>query len=210
MWKNTTFFFDFLSPFSYFCWVQSRRERQQFDSIKPVVLGRLLKAWEIKGPGEIEPKKEFLARFTSFLAKEKNIPYQLPKTHPFNPLLALRMSADSIILPQELDRERLIDLLWQAIWVEQIPPDDPEQLTDYFYQKGHHIESVIEQAYDRKTKQNINQNTKDAIEAGCFGVPSILFQNEVFWGQDSLEFFKSRYNQFILNDNHSMEINQIR
>ena len=34
------------------------------------------------------------------------------------------------------------------------------------------------------------ENSKDAIDQNVFGAPSYVFKNEIFWGQDRLEYLE--------------------
>ena len=34
------------------------------------------------------------------------------------------------------------------------------------------------------------KNSKDAIDQNVFGAPSYVFKNEIFWGQDRLEYLE--------------------
>src|SRR4051812_35620264 len=93
--KRLNFYFDFLSPFSYFAWTKIASNKELIIDYKPVALGPLLNHWSIKGPGEIEPKREFLLKQCLRFAAKNNIDFTTPKTHPFNSLYALRLALKS-------------------------------------------------------------------------------------------------------------------
>jgi 2-hydroxychromene-2-carboxylate isomerase len=65
---KVTFFYDFISPYSYLAFRQLKRLRTKYGgerlqvSYKPVVFGALLTHWSNKGPAEIPPKREFVFR----------------------------------------------------------------------------------------------------------------------------------------------------
>jgi 2-hydroxychromene-2-carboxylate isomerase len=191
--SNFNFYFDYLSPFSYFLWTQFREKNFTQVKYKPVVLARLLKHWGQKGPAEIEPKKKFLARYCENFARENNIPFLLPKAHPFNPLIPLRMSVQSIYTENPALQFKVIDLLWKAIWVDQVTADDPEKIAEYLSQQGLEGSQLVEMAFNREYKNELNANTKEAIEFGCFGVPSIIYNDQLFWGNDSFKYFCQTY-----------------
>src|SRR5690606_8759044 len=114
--NSLLYFFDFLSPFSYFSWQPTLALAQKFGlplEIRPVSLGVLLNHWGQKGPAEIAPKREFLLRQCLRYAQIHQIPFTSPRFHPFNPLYALRMSL------QENAGEwqpRVISALWKHGW----------------------------------------------------------------------------------------------
>ena len=111
--KELNFYFDFLSPFSYFAWINLQRYPELTIHYKPVALGPLLNHWGIKGPGEVEPKREFLLKQCLRYAASNKIEFTTPKTHPFNSLYALRLALKSSA--GELQSE-VIKTLWQAGW----------------------------------------------------------------------------------------------
>ena len=37
---------------------------------------------------------------------------------------------------------------------------------------------------------SIKKNSKDAMDQNVFGAPSYVFENEIFWGQDRLEYLE--------------------
>ena len=44
---------------------------------------------------------------------------------------------------------------------------------------------------------NIEKNTSEAIKKHVFGVPTFIYQNKLFWGQDRLDFLDRYINNFI-------------
>jgi 2-hydroxychromene-2-carboxylate isomerase len=94
--STTVFYFDFLSPFSYFAWhkIKTTHPIENIE-LKPVVLAKLLNHVGQKGPGEIDSKREYLFRQCLRIAQKNNIPFLPPKTHPFNPLYALRLATQA-------------------------------------------------------------------------------------------------------------------
>ena len=46
----------------------------------------------------------------------------------------------------------------------------------------------IERAADPEVKDELKRTTAEAIEAGCFGVPTVDVDGELFWGTDSFPF----------------------
>jgi 2-hydroxychromene-2-carboxylate isomerase len=184
--KHLTFYFDFLSPFSYFAWpeVQQMKTSQLFKlEIKPVALGPLLNHWGIKGPGEVQPKREFLLKQCLRFSKQKNIPFTTPKMHPFNSLYALRLALKSTAGDLQ---ERVIDCLWKAGWQERIDMGEPDELVAALKKASLPAEELYEKSFSREAKQELKANIQEAIGFGVFGVPSFVIERELFWGYDSL------------------------
>src|SRR5262245_44781169 len=90
------FYFDFVSPYAYLAWTQvhALADRRGVDVAPvPVLLAALLDENGQRGPAEIERKRAYLFKDCLRLAHHFGVPFVLPPSHPFNPLLALRVSS---------------------------------------------------------------------------------------------------------------------
>ncbi len=196
--KNINYFFDFLSPFSYFSWVRHSIVKKTFDckdivkkpdvnfsfNYRPVVMGTLFNHWGIKGPGEIAAKRHYMLKQCFKYAAKNNIPFSPPKEHPFNPLYALRLAT---ITCGEEDQFKIIYALWKACWVNSIDLGEPDNCIKVLNDIGLDGQKLVDKTFDREVKTELKQNTKEAISKNIFGVPSFEFEEEIFWGNDSLE-----------------------
>jgi 2-hydroxychromene-2-carboxylate isomerase len=183
--KSFVFYFDYLSPFSYFAQKRLQNYRGEFSiTYKPVSLGSLLNQWGIKGPGEVEPKREFLLKQCLRYSVKHNIPFTTPKTHPFNSLYALRLSLAGVAGEHQM---KVIDTLWKAGWETRIDMGEPDELLRVLREAGIPADELYEKSFTREAKVEFKKNIQDAIEAGAFGVPSFVANTELFWGNDSLE-----------------------
>lgn len=185
--KEFNFYFDFLSPFSFFAWKQIHDlalEEGLTVHYKPVALGPLLNHWQIKGPGEIEPKREFLLKQCLRYAAKRNIPFTTPKTHPFNSLYALRLALKSTA--GEL-QAAVIKALWSAGWEQRIDMGEPDELLRVLREAGLPADELYEKSFTKEAKVELKANIQEAISFGVFGVPSFVTQDELFWGNDAIE-----------------------
>ncbi|MBC7052108.1 2-hydroxychromene-2-carboxylate isomerase, partial [Salmonella enterica subsp. enterica serovar Enteritidis] len=75
----------------------------------------LLDAHGTKGPAEIPAKRIYTFRDAYRKAHRLGLPpLRPPPSHPFNPLLALRVASSEL---DPATKRRLIDALFQATWV---------------------------------------------------------------------------------------------
>jgi 2-hydroxychromene-2-carboxylate isomerase len=178
------FYFDFLSPFSYFAWNKLQGHPEFTIDYKPVALGPLLNHWSIKGPGEVQPKREFLLKQCLRYAVKHKIDFTTPKTHPFNSLYALRLSLKSV--SGDLQNE-VIKTLWLAGWQKRIDMGDPEELQRVLKEASLPAEELYEKSFSRQAKAELKANIQEAISYGTFGVPTMVVGDELFWGNDAIE-----------------------
>src|SRR5687768_5710550 len=90
------FFFDYVSPYAYIGWTQIHRIAEAHArSVLPVpiLFAGLLNAHGQKGPAEVSAKRLYVIKDAYRKAIRFGLPPLVPPpTHPFNPLLALRVS----------------------------------------------------------------------------------------------------------------------
>jgi 2-hydroxychromene-2-carboxylate isomerase len=182
--KELTFYFDFLSPFSYFAWKRLSSLEETKIIYRPVALGPLLNHWGIKGPGEVQPKREFLLKQCLRYAVKNNLPFTTPKTHPFNSLYALRLCLSAVAGD---DQFNVIDTLWKAGWQDRIDMGEPDELLKVLNAAGLPADELYEKSFSREAKVELKANIAEAISHGAFGVPSFVVDGELFWGNDAFE-----------------------
>ena len=189
--KELNFYFDFLSPFSYFAWLRMRGLAQELQLkviYKPVALGPLLNHWQIKGPGEVTPKREFLLKQMLRYTTRNGIEFTTPKTHPFNSLYALRLCLAEVAGTHQ---EKVIETLWTAGWQKRIDMGEPEELLQVLRENNLPAEELYERSFSRQAKSELKNNIQEAISKGVFGVPSFVVGDELFWGNDSMDDLKN-------------------
>jgi 2-hydroxychromene-2-carboxylate isomerase len=194
--KELNFYFDFLSPFSYFAWLKMGPLSKELNvkvNYKPVALGPLLNHWQIKGPGEITPKREFLLKQLLRYSAKNDLAFTTPKTHPFNSLYALRLALSGVAGTHQ---ESVIETLWRAGWQTRIDMGEPDELLKALSENDLPADDLYEKSFSREAKVELKANIQEAISKGVFGVPSFVIDDELFWGNDSL----SELKDFILNE----------
>lgn len=182
--KRLNFYFDFLSPFSYFAWTKIALNKDLIIDYKPVALGPLLNHWSIKGPGEIGPKRVFLLKQCLRYSAKNKIDFTTPKTHPFNSLYALRLALKSTAGDLQAD---VIKALWLAGWQQRIDMGEPDELLRVLREAALPADELYEKSFTKEAKVELKANIQEAIGFGVFGVPSMVVDGELFWGNDAVE-----------------------
>jgi 2-hydroxychromene-2-carboxylate isomerase len=178
------FHFDYLSPYAYLAWktihaVADRHQRQVVAV--PTLFAALLANGGTKGPAEIPAKRIYVFKDAMRTARVLGLPFGAPPTHPFNPLLALRMAS---IVP-EPDRSRLVHALFDATWGGGTGIDTEHKVVALANGVGLDGDALARRAAEADAKALLKQQTDEAIAAGVFGVPTMRVDDELFWGFDS-------------------------
>ena len=178
--KTADWYFDFISPFAY---LQMARfvEISQVVNIRPVpvVFGGLLKHWKQLGPAEIPPKRTFVYRYFQWQADRLGLPFQMPPSHPYNPLPSLRLC---LAAGAKISDVRAV---YDVIYGRGMQPDGPEAISEMAKALG--ILNAEAALADDAVKATLRQNTQQAIEAGVFGVPTFVLEGQIFWGGDATD-----------------------
>jgi 2-hydroxychromene-2-carboxylate isomerase len=179
------FHFDLLSPYAYLAWTQihalAARHGRSVEPI-PVLFAALLNAHGQKGPAEIPAKRVYVFKDALRTAHRLGVPLAPPPSHPFNPLLALRVAS----LPMSGEARRaLVDGLFAATWGSGPGVTEPEVVASIARAAGLDGEQAVRDANSMEAKDRVRRQTEEAIAAGVFGVPAMLVDGELFWGLDS-------------------------
>ena len=181
------FYFDFISPFAYFAWRKLPTLAMKYNreiEAHPVVFGKLLDKWGQLGPAEIPPKRNWLNEECLRYAALNGFKYDPPKKHPFNPLAALRMSLKEVSGDDQL---RVIDSIFKRGWSHGADLGDLATLISLLAKESIDGESLSQKILDLDIKELLINKTSYAIEKGVFGVPTIIVDDNLFWGNDQMD-----------------------
>ena len=93
------------------------------------------------------------------------------------------------ILAEQLDiLEPYMEKMFQAIWVKGMNLNNQEILSKVAEEAGINVNTFSEGIMSNEVKNRLKENTQFAIDKGAFGVPTYFYENEIFWGIDSIKF----------------------
>lgn len=182
------FYFDYISPYAYVGWHMAQKiaaERELVLVPKPVLFAALLNANGQKGPAEIPAKRTYLIKDAFRKARAAGLGDLVPPpSHPFNPLLSLRVTG----LLDGVDRVRAVTALYAATWGGGGGVESGEAIARALDGAGLDGGALVRRAGEAEAKARLKEATDAAIARGVFGVPTLDVDGELFWGVDSLPF----------------------
>ncbi|MEZ5660964.1 MAG: DsbA family protein [Burkholderiaceae bacterium] len=175
-------YFDVISPYAY---LQSTRlqELNAAEPVRcvPVLFAGLLDHWDNIGPAEVAPKRLATFRTIAWVAARDGIALKLPPRHPFNPLPLLRAS-------QALNNDlKVVQRLFRFVWAEGHTPEDAPAFDALLAELGLNREAIAADS----VKSALREHGERAIAQGVFGVPSLVIDDQVFWGDDATDIARS-------------------
>jgi len=183
MTKKVEFFFDITSPYSYLATTQFDALLQRCPTElrwRPFLLGGVFKATNNHAPVEVPAKFEFMKKDLTRWARFYGKPLSMPSRFPLLALLSMRALTS-------LSYEEMVPAaqrLFTAYWVEDLDVADPEVV-------GQLIGApAVEQASNPQIKEILKQTTAEAVERGAFGAPTFFVDDQMFFGNDRLQFLE--------------------
>ena len=126
-----------------------------------------------------------LKRWSKFL----NIPLTLqPKFFPVDPALSHR----TIILAQKnnINVENLIFSFQKSVWADEKDISDENTIIEICKSNNFDSSSIIEDANSEDIISEYKNNTEEALSKNVWGSPTFIYNNELFWGQDRIDFLE--------------------
>jgi 2-hydroxychromene-2-carboxylate isomerase len=124
-----------------------------------------------------------LQRWSDYLG----IPIHLKPAHfPANEQKAARM----VIAAAESGGNALAlaQAFGQAVWEQERDIGDPATCATIALETGHAAPELLAKADEAATLARYETLTEEAVARGVFGAPSYVYRDEIFWGQDRLDF----------------------
>lgn len=151
----------------------------------PVLCGGIFKAIGNPGPLAIAAKREWYARDLALWAKRRGVTLALS---PFLPIRSLPLMRGSFIAAERNESFGYVDTVFDAIYVHGRNLSDMKVVEETLSEAGLDTDAYLRGMGREDIKQKLLRNTEDAIGRRVFGVPTFFVNNELFFGQDRLEF----------------------
>jgi 2-hydroxychromene-2-carboxylate isomerase len=182
------FFFDYGSPFSYLADTQLPGIAAQVGASithRPMLLGAVLKATGNSSPMAVPAKARHMGRELERWAKRYGVPFQ-PNPFPFlrNTLRLMRGAVASRRLGVF---ERYHPAVFAASWADALDLGDDEVFRSVLRRAGVDADELFRAIDEQSTKDELRRATEIAVERGVFGAPTFFVDDEMFWGNDRLD-----------------------
>jgi 2-hydroxychromene-2-carboxylate isomerase len=150
-----------------------------------VLCGGIFKATGNAGPLVIPAKRDWYARDLALWAKRRGV--RLVRSQHI-PIRSLPLMRGMLLATERGEAQRYGDAVFEAIYVHQRNLSDLEVVKDTLRERGLDVEAYMKGIERSDIKERLVKNTEHAVSRGVFGVPSFFVGDELFFGQDRIEF----------------------
>jgi 2-hydroxychromene-2-carboxylate isomerase len=126
-----------------------------------------------------------LKRWSEYLAMPLTIK---PKFFPVDPTLSQKI----IIAAQNnnINPNDITFSFMKAVWAEEKDISNEETIKEICKESNLDFSSIIEQAKSDEVNNQYIKNKEEAIQNNVWGAPTFIYNHELFWGQDRIEFLE--------------------
>ena len=158
-------------------------------NIKPIDIFSIFKEYGTKGvkdrplPIQINRVNE-IKRWGNYLNTKIN---EKPKFHPVDPNISSQVIIASLLFDNDLGKTfALTKNLCEAIWVKNLNVSDENVINKICEKIGLSLSTKNLYNKDEQVVKILQNNTLEAKKNNVFGVPTFLYKNELFFGQDRM------------------------
>ena len=191
--KFVDFLFDFGSPAAYLAWTQLPRlvaETGATVVMKPMLLGGVFQSTGNRAPISVPLKGSYLFKDMGRYAQKYGVPLIMNPHFPINTITLMRIDVGlGLRSDKKLDAYRAA--MFRAIWVEQKNMGDAQVVAEVVQAAGLDPQDLMALAADPQVKEKLKVLTQEAVDRGVFGAPSFFVGDEMYWGQDRLDFVQA-------------------
>ena len=103
----------------------------------------------------------------------------MPPAHPFNPLALLRLATAADARPE------IVHGIFRFVWQDGRMPDTPLEWFELTSLLG--LPNADAEISASRVKDDLRAATDAAIARGVFGVPTLIVDDRLFWGNDATD-----------------------
>lgn len=198
MSKTVEFWFDFGSPAAYLAYTQLPGIAQRNGASiewRPMLLGGVFQATDNRSPITVPAKGKYT--FVDFKrhANKYGVPFKMALNFPVNTITLMRgATALHMQAASTGDRtafDRYLKAVFEAMWHEPLDMTDLSVVGQVVTGAGLDAAALMAQIQSPEVKAQLKADTEAAVAKGIFGAPTFFIGDQMFWGQDRLDWVEA-------------------
>ncbi len=188
MTKRVDFYFDFVSPTTYLAFTQLLKIAEKTGAeivYKPFLLGGVFKASGNTTPMAVPAKGNWMTIDMARFAKRYGVELTFNPHFPFNSIQLMRGAVWAL---EQGVFDGYVDAMFKATWVKGVNLGEMGEVAKVLEEIQIDPNQFKEGIADQAIKDKLRANTDEAVARGAFGAPTMFVGDEMFFGQDRLDF----------------------
>ena len=189
MTKTVEFFYDFGSPTVYLAATQLPAIAASVGATidwRPMLLGGVFKSTGNQSPVVVPAKAAYMNNDLKRFAKRYGVPFRFNPHFPINTLALMRGAV--AYQDDAVAASTYRDAIFTAIWVEARNLNEPDVIGQVLSAAGLDPAELMNRIGQQTVKDQLIANTEEAVNRGVFGAPTFFVGEQMFFGQDRLDF----------------------
>jgi 2-hydroxychromene-2-carboxylate isomerase len=186
--KTVEFLFDFGSPASYLAYKRvaqmAERTGAQVD-YEPMLLGGVFKATGNASPATVPAKGRWMNADLARWAQRYGTPFN---RNPYFPINTLHLMRGATGLIEDRRFFAYLEAVFDAMWREPKNLGEPAELVPVLRRAGLEADEFRALTEREDVKERLKATTERAVARGVFGAPTFFVGEEMFFGQDRMDF----------------------
>lgn len=137
-----------------------------------------------------EPRAKMRNRLADLMrwAKRYDLPFRVPDNFPIKTSRALK---GAIAMRQWGKEEAFMDAIFAAYWEQNIGTiGEYGTLREIAERLGTDPDQFESACESPRVRQALIDSTNNGIERGVFGAPTMVIEDEIYWGKDRMDFIE--------------------
>ena len=189
MTKTVEFFYDFGSPTVYLAATQLPDIAASVGAAidwRPMLLGGVFKSTGNQSPVVVPAKAAYMNNDLKRFARRYGVPFRFNPHFPINTLALMRGAV--AYQDDAVASSTYRDAIFTAIWVEARNLNEPDVIGQVLSAAGLDPAELMNRIGQQTVKDQLIANTEEAVNRGVFGAPTFFVSEQMFFGQDRLDF----------------------
>ena len=190
MTKSVDFYFDVGSPAAYLAYTQLPAMCAKAGATLnwcPMLLGGVFQATGNHSPATIPAKGAYMFGDLNRFAARYGVPFAHNPHFPVNTLMLMR-AITGLKMRDDPRFLGFVDAIFKAIWVDQKNMNDLAVVGQVLHNAGFDGAAMMALVSQQEVKDRLKTLTERAVQRGIFGAPTMFVGEQMFWGQDRLDF----------------------
>ena len=142
-------------------------------------------------PAAVPAKGKYMMVDLQRYANKYRVPYE---RNPYFPVNTLALMRGAVSYQDDGDFIKYIEVMFRNMWIEPKNLNDEEVLKKVLIENNFDVDDFIKRITDQNVKDKLISNTENAVNKGAFGAPTMFVGDQMFFGQDRVEFVEEYLN----------------